>query len=377
MGKDDKNEEERGPMAGCPVPVVKVDEAKLLNDCRSPRFFKACQKLQIDPGDLRPREFQSFAEPGLLPEKQQIRMAMYERQRLSKWQTINDLRFLLPKGDKMPARSQSAELFRTSTEQFASTNISWVPAERARTLLQARNGKVEVLKSTAKRLRDITAVGDYASAEREEQRQKAIAAKLEAERRKKEIIMKDKEKEALRKEKAKKERKEREEREQLQREQEENLQKKLKALQESWEAESAEKQRRQQEQVDRVNQNLAEASRKKEEEVQKLLQGFERKEQQVNKMRDAIMNGGGDGAGTPSLHTLCHHALPLLSSINFSSLPALMLLIVLFPPRLSFYRFSFVCARAMFVALVFYVPFPVFCFRSFLFGCDLLLPRSG
>jgi len=174
MGKDDKNEEERGPMAGCPVPLVKVDEAKLLNDCRSPRFFKACQKLQIDPWDLRPREFQSFAEPGLQLEKQQIRMAMYERQRLSKWQTINDLRFLLPKGDKLPARSQSAELFRTSTEQFASTNISWVPAERARTLLQARNGKVEVLKSTAKRLRDITAVGDYASAEKEEQRQKSM-----------------------------------------------------------------------------------------------------------------------------------------------------------------------------------------------------------
>jgi hypothetical protein len=374
MGKDDKNEEERGPMAGCPVPLVKVDEAKLLNDCRSPRFFKACQKLQIDPWDLRPREFQSFAEPGLQLEKQQIRMAMYERQRLSKWQTINDLRFLLPKGDKLPARSQSAELFRTSTEQFASTNISWVPAERARTLLQARNGKVEVLKSTAKRLRDITAVGDYASAEKEEQRQKSIAAKLEAERRKKEMIKKEKEKEALRKEKAKKERKEREEREQLQREQEETLQKKLKALQESWEAESAEKQRRQQEQVERVNQNLAEASRKKEEEVQKLLQGFERKEQQVIKMRDAIMNGGVNGGGTPSLHALCHHALPLLS-INFSFLPALMLLIVLFPPRLSFCRFSFVRALpCLSPPLVLYVPFPVFCFRAFFW---LRPPRFG
>ena len=44
-----KEEKEKVPpgMEGCPVPVAKVDEGKLLNDsdCRSPRFFKACQKL--------------------------------------------------------------------------------------------------------------------------------------------------------------------------------------------------------------------------------------------------------------------------------------------------------------------------------------------
>jgi len=316
MGKDDKKDdkkgEDKGPMAGCPVPVVKVDEAKLLNDCRSPRFFKACQKLQIDPLDLRPREFESFGEPGLLHEKQQIRMAMYERQRLSKWQTINDVRFALPKGDKLPARSQSAELFRTSTDNFASTHIAWLPAERARTMQQARNGKVEVLKSTAKRLRDITAVGVYASQEREEQKQKAIEAKLAAERKRKEMIKKDQEKEALRKEKMKKERKAQEEREQQQRELDENLQAKLKALQESWDAESAEKQRRQKEQLDRVQQNLAEADRKREEEVQKLLQGFERKEQQVVKMRDAIMHGGGD-VGMPAPRVLFQHALSIVA----------------------------------------------------------------
>jgi hypothetical protein len=46
-----KEEKEKVPpgMEGCPVPVAKVDEGKLLrlndSDCRSPRFFKACQKL--------------------------------------------------------------------------------------------------------------------------------------------------------------------------------------------------------------------------------------------------------------------------------------------------------------------------------------------
>ena len=59
MGKEEK---EKGPMDSCPVPVPKVDEGQLLNDCRSPRFFKACQKLQIDPLDLRPKEFDAFAE---------------------------------------------------------------------------------------------------------------------------------------------------------------------------------------------------------------------------------------------------------------------------------------------------------------------------
>ena len=51
MGKEDEAKE-KGLMSGCPVHVPKVDESKLLADCRSPRFFKACQKLQIDPVSL-------------------------------------------------------------------------------------------------------------------------------------------------------------------------------------------------------------------------------------------------------------------------------------------------------------------------------------
>ena len=269
MGKEEK---EKGPMDSCPVPVPKVDEAQLLNDCRSPRFFKACQKLQIDPLELRPKEFDSFAEAGLTFEKQQIRMAMYERSRLSKWQTINVTRFSLPKGDKLQARSKSAELLRTSAEDFANTKISWLPAERARTMQQASNGKLEVLKSTAKRLRDITAVGDFSEQEREEQKQKRIEEKLAAERKRKEMIKKDQEKQKIRKERLKKERKEQEEREATLRELDDSMQARFKALHESWAAESAEKQRKQKEHMEQIARNLQDADRKKEEEVQKLLQ---------------------------------------------------------------------------------------------------------
>jgi hypothetical protein len=292
MGKEEK---EKGPMDSCPVPVPKVDEGQLLNDCRSPRFFKACQKLQIDPLDLRPKEFDAFAENGLSMEKQQIRMAMYERSRLAKWQTINETRFLLPKGDKQQARSQSAELLRSSAEEFANTRISWLPAERARTMQQASNGKLEVIKSTAKRLRDITAVGDYSEKEREEEKQKKIEAQLAAERKRKEMIKKDQEKQRIKKERLTKERKEQAEREAALRELDESMQVRLKTMHETWAAESAEKQRKQKEHMDQIQRNMEEADRRKEEEVQKLLQGFERKERQVENMRQAIFGDGDDG----------------------------------------------------------------------------------
>lgn len=282
-------------MDSCPVPVPKVDEGQLLNDCRSPRFFKACQKLQIDPLDLRPKEFDAFAENGLSIEKQQVRMAMYERSRLAKWQTINDTRFLLPKGDKQQARSQSADMLRSSAEDFANTRISWLPAERARTMVQASNGKLEVIKSTAKRLRDITAVGDYSEKEREEEKQKKIEEKLAAERKRKEMIKKDQEKQRIKKERMKKERKEQAEREAALRELDESMQTRINAMHEMWAAESEEKQRKQKEHADQIQRNMDEAARRKEEEVQKLLQGFERKERQVENMRQAVFGDGDNG----------------------------------------------------------------------------------
>jgi len=194
-------------------------------------------------------------------------MAMYERSRLSKWQTINDTRILLPKGDKLAARSQSAELFRTSTENFSSTHISWMPAERARTLQQMKNGKTEVLKATAKRLRGITAVGDFSEAESEaesaELKQKLIDAKHAAERKRKDMIKKDEEKERLRKERVKKERKAQQERQALQKEMDDNMTARLKALHDSWDTESKDKQRKLDEHMEAIKKNLAETDRKK------------------------------------------------------------------------------------------------------------------
>ena len=61
--------EEGDPLAALGLQVPKLDEGKLLADCRSPRFFKACQKLQIDPLDLRPRELETFEEAGSSPAK--------------------------------------------------------------------------------------------------------------------------------------------------------------------------------------------------------------------------------------------------------------------------------------------------------------------
>jgi hypothetical protein len=297
MGKEDK-EKEKGPMDGCLVPCPKVDEGKLLNDCRSPRFFRACQKLQIDPLELRPREFQSFAEAGLAHEKQQVRMAMYERSRLAKWQAINSTRFSLPKGDTTEARSKSADLLRNSSEreEFSNT-ISWMPAERARTVQQMNLGQVEVVKITAKRLRDITAVGDFASEESVEAKQKALEQKHAAEKKRKADLKKAAEKLQLQKEKERKEVKEREEVREKMKEMEQQAEAKLKALRQSWEAESEEKKQKQREHHEQVARNLKEADRKKEENIQELLRDFERKDQQVERMRNSLFGSSGVGEG--------------------------------------------------------------------------------
>jgi hypothetical protein len=282
------------------VPVPEVDEAKLLNDCRSPRFFKACQKLQIDPLELRPRELDSFEEPGVSPAKQQVRFAMYERSRLAKWNSINDTRFSLPKGDGLDTRSKSAELFRTSKDLFVQKSISWLPSERARTMQQIRNGRQEVVKITAKRLRDITAVGDYSEKERAENKQKEIEAKMAAERKRKEIIKRDQEKEQARKDRIKKEWKEMKEREEKQREFDANMESKLRTMRETWETESKEKQRKQEEHHNKIARNRDENERKQEEEVQKLLNGFQRKEMQVQKMRESVFGTEGNLGGNLS-----------------------------------------------------------------------------
>lgn len=284
--------------ANAVLPVAQVDEAKLLNDCRSPRFLKACQKLQIDPLELRPRELESFEEPGVSPAKQQARFAMYERSRLAKWNTINDTRFSLPKGDGLDSRSKSAELFRTSTDLFVQKSISWLPSERARTMQQIRNGRQEVVKITAKRLRDITAVGDYSEKERAENKQKEIEAKMAAERKRKEIIKRDQEKEQARKDRLKKEWKDMKEREEKQREFDANMESKLRAMREAWENESKEKQRKQEEHHEKIARNREEIERKQKEEQDKLIHDFERKESQVQKMRESVFGSEGNvGAG--------------------------------------------------------------------------------
>ena len=303
--------EEGDPLAALGLQVPKLDEGKLLADCRSPRFFKACQKLQIDPLDLRPRELETFEEAGSSPAKTQVRFAMYERSRFAKWQTINETRFQLPRGDFKPiagdkasARSKSAELFRTSltkSSDLAKSQVSWVPASglcadiKARTMVQQKNGRVEVVKITAKKLRDITSVGDFSEQEREEDKQKKIQAKLDAERRRKEMIKRDEEKERQRKERLKKQHQEQNEREQAQRELDKSLAEKLRKMRENWEQESAEKMRKQSEHHAQVQANLDAENRKKEEEIQKLLRGFERKEAQVQKLREEVFGAGPSG----------------------------------------------------------------------------------
>lgn len=52
-----------------------------------------------------------------------------------------------------------------------------------------------------------------------------------------------------------------------------------------------------------VQRNMEEADRKREETVQKLLAGFDRKEQQVVKMRESIF-GSGDAGGKISNHII-------------------------------------------------------------------------
>mmetsp|Transcript_62869 Transcript_62869/g.101691 ORF Transcript_62869/g.101691 Transcript_62869/m.101691 type:complete len:298 (-) Transcript_62869:53-946(-) len=71
-----------------------------------------------------------------------------------------------------------------------------------------------------------------------------------------------------------------------------NMTARLKALHDSWDAESKDKQRKLDEHMEAIKKNLAETDRKKEDEVQKLLAAFDRKEAQVVKMREAVYGGG-------------------------------------------------------------------------------------
>ena len=149
-----ENEKVKDPMAGASMAAPKVDEAALLSDVRSANFMTACNKLRIDPIELVPRAFDSFSSSGLSHEKQQIRFAMYERGRLSKWTALNECRRVLPKVGGAHNRAVSADptngkkklnMSRMSADSsVASLGQSWIVSELARSSEIAARGQVKL-----------------------------------------------------------------------------------------------------------------------------------------------------------------------------------------------------------------------------------------
>ena len=130
---DETKIDSKDPMAGCSIDFPKIDEAKLLASIRSPQFLLACQKLRIDPLELRPRSFDTFKSRDTAFETQQIRFAMYERSRYQKWKAINECNIV----------ENEAKGNRQLAARSALSN-TWIGSELSKTGPIIQRGKSEV-----------------------------------------------------------------------------------------------------------------------------------------------------------------------------------------------------------------------------------------
>ena len=141
---------EGNPMEGCPITYPVIDEAQLLADVRSPRFLLACKKLRIDPLELRSPVFESSSN--IPHEKKQIRYAMHERARHTKWHAINECRFSLPAGgQEMRPHLRSPD---SPAERSVLSN-SWIGIELAKTAPIVQKRRQEVFLKYYKTLKDL------------------------------------------------------------------------------------------------------------------------------------------------------------------------------------------------------------------------------
>mmetsp|Transcript_29853 Transcript_29853/g.71005 ORF Transcript_29853/g.71005 Transcript_29853/m.71005 type:complete len:506 (+) Transcript_29853:230-1747(+) len=290
----------KDPMAGAPIAAPKVDEAALLSDVRSPHFITACTTLRIDPIELVPRTFDSFSESGLLHEKQQIRFAMYERGRLSKWTALNECRRVLPKLGGAQNRSMSAEpngkkklnMSRMSAEgSTASLGHSWIDTEMARSSMIASRGQVEVFKTTFKKLKDIQDEGRQVAREVDDTEKMKQEERAAAEQKRRMLIKRHDDAIRKQKEKVKREAADRQERESKFKEMDEASQTRQDMMHKGWEAESVAKLKAMNDHMERVQGNIDRNDLEREINSERILVALARKEQQVEAKQEMWKSG--------------------------------------------------------------------------------------
>mmetsp|Transcript_34575 Transcript_34575/g.108363 ORF Transcript_34575/g.108363 Transcript_34575/m.108363 type:complete len:465 (+) Transcript_34575:106-1500(+) len=284
MVKEDKKEED--PLAGCPVPFEPVNDAQLLSDVRSPRFLQACQQLLIDPLELKPRAFDSFRAPGLVPEQQQVRYAVYEKSRMAKWRAINDCRARLP---RLLESSGGGSMERQEKED--PLELSWIHQELSKSKTQVERGKAEAIKIAARKLRDISAVSKVSNVNLlEAQRRRETEAKVRADFRRKQMIKKQEELIKRKNEMEQRNIVEQEERKKKMKELDEALTQRIDTLRASYEKEAEEKRRSEMTKQQRIQDNINKKEEELKEHTNRILENLKRKEEQAKKRQEDWMD---------------------------------------------------------------------------------------